>query len=104
MEGVAGEVDGVELGIGDLDPFGVLVPIQYGAHREPSVGRRRRDQLDDRAIGSQWLPRPLMLMNEKRRCSILFHLLVPGGKWQTVMGNLNSLASFCSSTFHSRMR
>jgi hypothetical protein len=31
MEGVAGEVDGVELGIGDLDPFGVLVPIQFGA-------------------------------------------------------------------------
>jgi hypothetical protein len=59
MEGVAGEVDGVELGIGDLDPFGVLVPIQFGAHREPSVGRRRRDQLDDRAIGSQWLAPPI---------------------------------------------
>jgi hypothetical protein len=27
-----------------------------------------------------------MLMNEKSRCSILFHLLVPGGKWQTVIG------------------
>ena len=24
-------------------------------------------------------------MKEKRRCSILFHLLVPGGRWQTVM-------------------
>ena len=24
-------------------------------------------------------------MNEKRRCSIRFHLLVPGGRWQTVM-------------------
>ena len=22
-----------------------------------------------------------MVMNENRRCSILFHLLVPGGKW-----------------------
>ena len=36
-----------------------------------------------------------MVMNEKRRCSILFHLLVPGGKWQTVIGSLSSSASFC---------
>ncbi len=26
------------------------------------------------------LPRQLMLMKEKSRCSILFHLLVPGGR------------------------
>jgi len=24
-------------------------------------------------------------MNENSRCSILFHLLVPGGKWQTMI-------------------
>ena len=29
------------------------------------------------------LPRQFWLMNEKSRCSILFHLLVPGGKWHT---------------------
>src|SRR5437660_4728606 len=45
-----------------------------------------------------------MVMNEKRRCSILFHLLVPGGKWQTVMGRFSSLANFWSSTFHRRTR
>src|SRR5260370_4474031 len=50
------------------------------------------------------LPRQLMLMKEKSRCSILFHLLVPGGKWHTVIGNLSSSASFCSSTFHRRTR
>ena len=33
-------------------------------------------------------------LKEKRRCSILFHLLVPGGKWQTVIGNLSSSANF----------
>ena len=32
-------------------------------------------------------------MNEKRRCSILFHLLVPSGRWQTVIGTLSSSAS-----------
>jgi hypothetical protein len=29
------------------------------------------------------LPRQLIEMNENRRCSTLFHLLVPGGKWLT---------------------
>ena len=29
------------------------------------------------------LPRQLLLMKLNSRCSILFHLLVPGGKWQT---------------------
>jgi hypothetical protein len=43
-------------------------------------------------------------MNEKSRCSILFHLLVPGGKWQTVIGSLSSLVNFCNSIFHNRTR
>src|SRR6266403_1070013 len=30
-------------------------------------------------------------MKEKRRCSILFHLLVPGGRWLTVMSRPSSL-------------
>ena len=41
-------------------------------------------------------------MNENRRRSILFHLLVPGGRWPTVIGTLSWSASFCSSSFHSR--
>ena len=28
-------------------------------------------------------PRQFIVMNENSRCSILFHLLVPGGKWLT---------------------
>ena len=32
------------------------------------------------------LPFQFILMKLKRRCSILFHLLVPGGKWDTTMG------------------
>ena len=31
------------------------------------------------------LARQLRLMKLNSRCSILFHLLVPGGKWQTVI-------------------
>ena len=44
-------------------------------------------------------PRQLSVIKENRRCSILFHLLVPGGRWQTVMGIRNSLASVCSFYF-----
>ena len=35
------------------------------------------------------LPRQLRVIKENRRCSILFHLLVPGGRWHTVMGMRN---------------
>src|SRR2546421_11575813 len=34
----------------------------------------------------------------------LFHLLVPGGKWQTAMRKPVSSASFCSSHLHNRRR
>ena len=43
-------------------------------------------------------------MKLNRRCSILFHLLVPGGKWQTMIFRPVSLASFYSSVFHRRVR
>jgi hypothetical protein len=40
------------------------------------------------ATTTSWLvsgrPRQFMVIWENSRCSILFHLLVPGGKWQTV--------------------
>src|ERR1039457_780788 len=35
------------------------------------------------------------------RCSILFHLLVPGGKWQTETVIPVSSASLCRANFHS---
>src|SRR5215210_8874711 len=53
---------------------------------------------------SSGLPRQFMLMNEKRRCSILFHLLVAGGKWQTRISRPVWSARRWSSVFHSRVR
>src|ERR1017187_381299 len=43
-------------------------------------------------------------MYENNRCSILFHLLVPGGKWQTVISKFNSFANCCSEVFQSLVR
>ena len=57
---------------------------------------------------TSWLvsgrPRQFMVMWENSRCSILFHLEVPGGKWQTVIASPVSTASAASSVFHARVR
>src|SRR3990170_1428465 len=50
------------------------------------------------------LPRQFWVMALKSRCSILFHLLVPGGKWHTAISIPVSSASRCSSRFQSRRR
>ena len=50
MEGVAGEVDRGELGVGDLDTFRVLLLIQLGTHFEACFGGRSGDQLDNRSV------------------------------------------------------
>ena len=57
---------------------------------------------------TSWLtkgrPRQFMVMKENRRCSILFHLLVPGGKWHTRMRKPVSCASRLNSSFHNLTR
>ena len=49
-------------------------------------------------------PRQLDEMKENKRCSTLFHLLVPGGKWQTASVSPVWSARRCNSHFHSRRR
>jgi len=41
---------------------------------------------------------------ENSRCSILFHLLVPGGRWHTVIPRPVSAAKWASSIFQARTR
>ena len=48
------------------------------------------------------LPRQFIVMWENSRCSILFHLEVPGGKWQTVTASPVSAANAASSAFQTR--
>src|SRR6201993_761731 len=59
MERVAGGGDVSHLGIGDLDAFGIILFVQLGAHLEVCICCRRGDQLDDRAIATQWLSPPV---------------------------------------------
>src|ERR1700733_5393849 len=50
------------------------------------------------------LPRQFSVIWQNIRCSILFHLLVPGGKWHTVIRSPISSASPCKASFHKRDR
>src|SRR5215469_2714431 len=50
------------------------------------------------------LPRQFLLIKANSRCSTLFHLLVPGGKCNTVIPIPRSSAKTCSSAFHKRTR
>jgi len=44
-------------------------------------------------------PRQFIEITENIRCSILFHLLVSDGKWQTQMFSSASSANFCNAIF-----
>ena len=56
---MAVKVDGSESSIGNLDPFGIFVFVQFGAHDETRIGRGGGDEFDDRAIAAQRLAPPV---------------------------------------------
>ena len=62
------------------------------------------NEIDDRGAVNEWLPRQFWLMKENIRCSMVFHLLVPGGKWRTEIGMRMSSARRCNRTFQRRVR
>ena len=76
---MADDVDGGEFVVGDFDRSGVRRWIEFATDLEACLARCG-DELDDHLMATSGLPRQLPVMNENRRCSILFHLLVPGGK------------------------
>ena len=93
-----------DLPVGDLDALGVGGGVQLGGDSEPRAGGGRGDGLDDDLVAGQGRPRQFMEMWENSRCSILFHLLVPGGRWQTVMARPVLAARAASPVFQSRVR
>src|SRR4051794_31330196 len=61
-----------------------------------------------RLMITSWLtsgrPRQFWVMWQNIRCSILFHLLVPGGKWHTLILKPIASANSWIATFHSLRR
>jgi len=68
VEGVAGEVDGGELVVGDLDRLGVGVLVEAGVDLEAGGGRGGGDQVDDDLAAGE-LACPVCLGVSKHRCS-----------------------------------
>jgi hypothetical protein len=101
VELAAGDVDGGELVIGDGNTLRIGGLIKTTAYGEAGIGARC-------SMMTWWVsrgcPRQLPVMKEKSRCSILFHLEVPGGKWRMINERPVSSASRWSSVFHSRPR
>ena len=79
MEEVAFDVEGSHFGVADSDALFIGVGIEFAADRQGRLGRGRCNQFDDcdRLVSGR--PRQFCVMWQNRRCSILFHLDVPGG-------------------------
>ena len=102
QDAVGGEV--LHLLVGDLDAGGVSPGSSSAWTLSPVLVVVAAMVL----TMTSWLvsgrPRQFIEMRENRRCSILFHLLVPGGKWQTVICSPVWAARAASSVFHRRVR
>src|SRR6266540_2752770 len=104
VPGVARHRQGVHLPVADLHPGGIGGGIQLGADGQPV-----RVVVAAMLLTMTWWlvsgrPRQLVVMWANSRCSILFHLEVPGGKWHTVISSPASAANAASSAFHARVR
>jgi hypothetical protein len=57
----------------------ILIHVQDCLDFEPGARLGAANQIDDGLIMINGCPLQFKLINENSRCSILFHLLVPGG-------------------------
>ena len=80
MEIVGLQVDLRQFVVGDYGALGIGLRVQLTADFEPGLGGGCGNQVHDDFVADQRFATPVWLMYENRRCSILFHLLVPGGK------------------------
>ena len=60
MERVAGDVEGLHMGIADLDAFLIGPLIERTLDLQSGLGRGRADQLDDGDTIGQWPPAPVL--------------------------------------------
>jgi len=74
------EPHGCHLRVSDGDPARIAASIDLRADTQSRPTMRGTNQVHDGGQIDEGVPRQFMAMCEKRRCSIRFHLLVPGGK------------------------
>ncbi len=79
MELAAAEVDGGELGVGDLDLVGIAALIELGVDLEAAASRGRGDQVDDHLAGDERLAAPV-LADEAEQAVLDFVPLAGAGR------------------------
>jgi len=84
-----------------FDSGGIGSLCQFGFDLESRGGSGFGNQIDDGLIADNGLARQFCVMKENMRCSILFHLLVPGGKCDMCRSRPVRFANRCSPAFHS---
>ncbi len=80
MERVAREIDVTQLIVGDLLVGGIVGSVECGLDAQAGTCGGVLKQVDYDLMADEGTAAPVWVMCENRRCSILFHLLVPGGK------------------------
>ena len=112
MEFGAFDIDCGHLGVRDDHAAGVLGSVEFAAHGEAGFGGGGRDQFDDDPVADERRGTPV-LADEGEEPVLDFVPLAGAGRqslprrrpgWLTTILRLSSLASFCSSRFHSRTR
>jgi hypothetical protein len=85
VEGSLFRVEGCHLVVGDLDALLISIDIKLTDNGEAGVGSGDGDQWMMARQLISGLPRQFMVMKASSRCSMRFHLLVPGERRFTVI-------------------
>ena len=93
VELIATNFDLIEFLIGDLDASRIGLWIQFRMNPETGGGGGTGDKVDDGFEISQRLAPPVLADVGEEPMLDLFHLLVPGGKWQTKIRSAVSSAN-----------
>ena len=104
MEVPALDLHRVQLVVADSEPLLVGAFVEFAADREALPALCAGDELDDGLVRDERAPRQFMEIKLNMRCSILFHLLVPGGKCMTEIARPVSFARCWSRRRHRRTR
>jgi hypothetical protein len=69
----------LELLSGHGGPEVIAVRVEHRPDLQTAPRPCVADEIHDGLVARQWLPLPTQADEREQRCSILFHLLVPGG-------------------------
>ena len=104
MELLSLDREAVHLLIGDLPGDRVAASVQLQSALSPVCVLVPPIRLTTTSRLTSGLPLQFSVMWQNIRCSILFHLLVPGGKWHTEMLSPILVRPVAATTYRTRQQ